>query len=476
MEIKNKRLDDIEFQKERKKVLAEWPTGREVDIEEAVEFHKSLAPSKNAPMRILEAKEKGEILPWVGGGLLLLDQHVELLKYAQDVGGAKFLSTHVDSSTRRHDFEGVERWIKESVKTGKSQLNGVPVVNYGVAAVRKIIQAIDVPMRLAVGAPDLRIIWEIGIAGGFSEGGRDALSAFGDFTGRVTLETALRNQQYVWRLFGLYQEKGVPIYFMPSSFGETSVAVAGAVTQALIAAEQGVKYMGPNYELVGSLVQDVACTSTLLKLCREYLDRFGYSDVQIWSETGYSLPMPTDTSKAYAVIGFNCLIGWLTGATVVGFKTVAEGKMICSKEELAESHKCANAFLNLIKDQKVKLDKETLNTESSFIEMEARLILDRIYDLGEGDWAVGIVRAVEAGVIDASFSANRAVHRKVLTARDNECALRWLDCGDLPFTKEIMGFHKGKLAERKNKLGQEVDFDIIAADITAMSEGFLKKA
>jgi methylaspartate mutase epsilon subunit len=42
MEVKNKRLSDDEFFHQRKEVLAEWPTGRDVDLNEAVEYERRL--------------------------------------------------------------------------------------------------------------------------------------------------------------------------------------------------------------------------------------------------------------------------------------------------------------------------------------------------------------------------------------------------------------------------------------------------
>ena len=42
IDIKNKKLRDDEFYKIRKEVLATWETGKEVDLDEAIAYHKSL--------------------------------------------------------------------------------------------------------------------------------------------------------------------------------------------------------------------------------------------------------------------------------------------------------------------------------------------------------------------------------------------------------------------------------------------------
>ena len=55
MEIRNRKLSEEEFFKEREEVLAQWPTGKEVDLDEAIEFHKSLPPGKVLAKKLLDA-------------------------------------------------------------------------------------------------------------------------------------------------------------------------------------------------------------------------------------------------------------------------------------------------------------------------------------------------------------------------------------------------------------------------------------
>ena len=40
--VRNKKLDDDEFWRERKKAIGSWPTGRELDLDEAIEYQKKL--------------------------------------------------------------------------------------------------------------------------------------------------------------------------------------------------------------------------------------------------------------------------------------------------------------------------------------------------------------------------------------------------------------------------------------------------
>jgi methylaspartate mutase epsilon subunit len=79
---------------------------------------------------------------------------------------------------------------------------------------------------------------------------------------------------------------------------------------------------------------------------------------------------------------------------------------------------------------------------------------------------------MEVGVLDNPFGTNPYVAGKVLGARDSEGAVRYVKCDNLPFTKDIIEFHKEKIAMRSKKLGREVNFDTIADDISAISAGF----
>ena len=42
MDIRNKKLSDDEFYGIRKEILGQWSTGKDVDFDEAVEYHKNM--------------------------------------------------------------------------------------------------------------------------------------------------------------------------------------------------------------------------------------------------------------------------------------------------------------------------------------------------------------------------------------------------------------------------------------------------
>ena len=96
-EVGNRRLTDAEFFRQRKEVLASWPKGKEIDLNEAIEFHKSLPPSKNHALKLQEAKENGVISFCSMMGTAPLERDVEFSRFLQDEGHSDFLSTIVPS-------------------------------------------------------------------------------------------------------------------------------------------------------------------------------------------------------------------------------------------------------------------------------------------------------------------------------------------------------------------------------------------
>jgi methylaspartate mutase epsilon subunit len=67
--------------------------------------------------------------------------------------------------------------------------------------------------------------------------------------------------------------------------------------------------------------------------------------------------------------------------------------------------------------------------------------------MGDGDVAVGMVRAVEAGVIDIAFSCWTLLKGEVLVVRDNDGAIRYLEHGNIPLPKEVMEYHQERIAQ-----------------------------
>ncbi|MDP4161436.1 MAG: methylaspartate mutase subunit E, partial [Bacillota bacterium] len=111
MELTVQQMDNEEFQRQRQEVLGQWETGKGVDFEEAVAYHKALPKSKI----FFEKLAKG-IAEWITfaqprAGVALLNEHIELLRFLQDEGGADFLPSTIDSYTRQNRYTEAQAGI-----------------------------------------------------------------------------------------------------------------------------------------------------------------------------------------------------------------------------------------------------------------------------------------------------------------------------------------------------------------------------
>lgn len=478
MELANKKLDLEQFLAERQEVLSSWPTGQGVDLEEAIAYQKGLPISKVMARKLAQGLREGITFVQPRAGVALLHEHIELLRYLQDEGGADFLPTTIDSYTRQNRYKEAETGIEESRAAGRSMLNGFPAVNYGVEACRKVVEAVSVPVQVRHGTPDARLLAEITLAGGFTDFEGGGISYNIPYSKDMPLEKTIRYWQYVDRLVGYYEEQGISINREPfgpltGTLVPPSISHAVAIIEALLAAEQGVMNLTLGYGQCGNLYQDVAAIRTLAELAQEYLTRFGYNGRQITTVFHQWMGgFPQDESKAFGVISWGAVTAAMAKATKVIVKTPHEAMGIPTREANAAGIKTTKQVLNMLKDQSLPVTSE-LELEMEMIRRETRAILDKTLELGEGDWAVGAVRAFKAGVIDVPFAPSRHNLGKILPARDNQGAVRFLDFGQLPFDAEIRAFHQEKIAERGRKENRQPSFQMVIDDIYAIGKGML---
>jgi len=477
MEVRNQRLGDEEFERERKEVLGMWPTGKEVDLDEAVEFHKTLLPDRNYALKVAGAKKSGTQLIRTDSGVATLEGEIELFKCLQDEGGADLLGTIVDSFTRVLEYKRAEEGLKESERLGRTAINGFPIVVHGVKNTRKVIEAVNLPVQLRTPAVDVRLSMEIAFASGHTSSTGAPVTAFFNFAKDAPLDTCLCNFKYCYRLMGYYQERGIPIV---AEYGGTfphiapySMVLTMGITQALIAAEQGVKHIIFGiYGMPGNFAQDVAAIKTFPRLGEEYLRKLGYKDVEVAVMAScWGGVFPEDSAESFAVICLSAVAGMLGHAQIIHLKTIQESKTIPSKEANAASLRAGNKIINMMKDQSIQLDDKAVAVETRMLEMETKAILDRILELGDGDVVIGLHRGVESGIVDEAFATTKYAKGNVLMARDNEGAMRYMDTGNLPFNKEILEFHKQKLAEREKAQGRKIDYKNVIDDLLSISKG-----
>ena len=143
-----------------------------------------------------------------------------------------------------------------------------------------------------------------------------------------------------------------------------------------------------------------------------------------------------------------------------------------TKEANAAGLRATKQVISMLKDQDFR-EIPAVVTESEVIEKEMKCILGKVEELGKGDFALGTVAAFEAGVIDIPFAPSKFNAGKAMPARDNQGAVRLLDIGNLPFTQDIIDFHRNKLEERARYENRPVSFQMVIDDVYAIGQGHL---
>ncbi|WP_349763114.1 methylaspartate mutase subunit E [Fusobacterium sp. SYSU M8D902] len=478
MKLRFSKWTEDEFFEIRKEVLSTWPTGKDVDLEEAVRYHKSLPESKNFSKKLLNAKNEGITLAQPRAGVALIDQHIELLNFLDSEGGADLLPSTIDSYTRQNKYENCEKGIEESKKAGRSLLNGFPGVNHGVSGCRRVVEATNLPLQLRHGTPDARLLSEIMLAAGFTSDEGGGISYNVPYAKSVSIEKTLMYWQYVDRLVGWYEEHGVSINREPfgpltGTLVPPSMSNAIGILEGLMAAEQGVKNLTLGYGQCGNLIQDVAAVRALESQAQEYFKNFGYEDVQLTTVFHQWMGgFPEDEAKAFGVISNGATAAALSGATKVIVKTPHEAIGVPTKEANAAGIRATKMVLNLLKGQQLSSSPE-LEKEIEIIKAETKCILDKVFELGDGDWAIGIVKAFEQGVLDVPFAPSIYNAGKMMPARDNVGKVRYLSLGNVPLSKELAEFNLAQLEERGRFEGRPVTFQMTVDDIFAVGKGTL---
>ncbi|MCE5253842.1 MAG: hypothetical protein LLG45_06510 [Actinomycetia bacterium] len=471
--IRNKRLSDDEFLRIRKEeVLPQWETGKQIeDLDECIAAAKELSQGKNHALKHKEAEERGIHLLMPQFGRALTEYTIEGLQHVEAEGLAPdgVWIIFSDSYTRKLDFERAAIGIERSRQEGMSMLNGWPIVNFGVEEARRIRRASQVPLTLNSTDEDGRLASEIALAAGWNAANTRSLQECVAHCKDIPLEEEIRINQYESRLAAIYTENGVPIcthnacnltgYDSP---GYRSFVV---VSQSLLGAEQGIKYQFLENGLNMNLIQDIAMVRVSKRLCQEYCRRFGYDDLTFFTG-GYPFlgAWPPRAQEAYAMIAWNAIIPILGDFTTVILKSEDEAFATPTKEGMAGSVRLARHLLKLMGSQKLP-DSEELKLEEAMIELEVRTLMDKCLEAGDGDMAVGMCKGVEAGWVDTMLTPWKYNKGKVMVMRDAENAVRYFDPGDIPLPKEVLDYHRMKLAERERKEGRRLDFDMVVHDL-----------
>jgi len=467
------------FARMRKQNLARWPTGAGVDFEAGVERHKSLPRHKQLARVLRAADAEGRCLTQPRGGFGTFELQRELMQTLDRDGHADVVPTTTDSYTRNEQWQLAQKGIEESERMGRSMLNGYPMVNYGVDHARRLVDAIDKPAIMLTGTSMPKLTGEIGYAAGYSGYLGSGIAYTVSYIKELSIEEGIRNYQYLDRLAAMYQEAGVELHrrqpgFLTGTNIPPSIAIITAVLDCLLAAAQGVRNYGLEMGQTLHLVQDAAATVVCREMCQEYLARKGYRDVFTPVTLLHWMgAWPQDEAQAAALIGYGGTLAAIAGAVSVTTKSTHEAFGIPTPQANAEGLRTTRMAIYLARG--IRLDGlPGFEREKELIRREVRPIVDKVLEMGDGDVAVGTVRAFEAGVLDIPWSPNRHVKSRVLPARDADGCLRILDAGLMPFPREVLEVHEERLRRRAERDRIAYGPELAVASVYEISEPVAK--
>jgi len=464
-----------EFDAMRVANLARWPTGAGVDFAGALERQKSLPVHKRLGWAMRRAAAEGRCLVQPRGGFGTHALHKELMQVIDREGLADVVPTTTDSYTRNEQFHLAQNGIEESEKAGRSLLNGYPIVNYGVAKAAELIDAIDKPAIMLTGTSFPKLTGEIAFAGGYSGYLGSGIAYTSSYTKALSIEDGIRNYQYLDRLAAMYQAQGVDLHrrqpgFLTGTNIPPSIAIVVCVLDLLLAAAQGVKNYGLEMGETLHLVQDAAAVKACRELCQEFLSRAGYRDVFTPVTLLHWMgAWPHDEAQAATLISYGGTLAAIAGANSVTTKTTHEAFGIPTPKANAEGLRMTRMAVYLARG--IRLDSmPEFAAEVDLIKREARPVIDKVLEMGDGDAAVGTVRACEAGVLDIPWSPNRQMKSRVVPARDVDGCIRIIEPGDVPIPKDVLEVHEERLRRRAEKERVPFGPDLAVSSVYEISE------
>lgn len=465
------------FETERKEVLSHWRTGSSAKIlEENAEFLVSQPALARLQAKTRDGKHR--ILVQPRSGVATLDGQINLFKAFRS-HGADVLSYQVDSLTRNNNYAAAEEEIRESAMAGVSTINGFPVINHGVSGLRKVSKTIQVPLQTRHSTRDPRLLAEITYAGGATafEGGAICYNI--PYYKNYPLSDSIRAWSYVDRLTGLYYEK-FGLVLDREFFGTLTgtlippcIAIVTNLVEAILAARQGVKCVSLGYAEQGHRIQDAAAIKVMAEVTTRYLGNLGFSDVQVYTVFyQYMAAFPQLPDQAEDLIRQSAVTATLSGATRMLVKTPVEAFKIPTMAD--NLHGISLTLSGIEAARKLQLDTERINAEATVIEHEVDSIFESVLMSGRGSLTQGLIEAFKRGYIDIPFAPSIYNSGRVITARDTEGAVRFLDPGNLQLAKEEKEFHEHLIQERRRSeglLNKGQDYLIVERDVLRVPRG-----
>ena len=466
----DERLSPSQFHGERADVLRHWETGWQArDLEDNARFL-----TRQPSFAAVQARRDGRPpLLQPRSGVALVDRQIAAFTGLVDAG-ADVLSYQVDSLTRNNLYAAAGEAVAESRELGRSTLNGFPMVNHGVAALREVASHIRRPLQTRHSTRDPRLLAEISCAGGVTgfEGGAICYNVpyFKDYP----LAESVRRWQYVDRLVGRYaDDHGVQIdreFFgtLTAVLVPPCLAIVVNLLEMVLAVNQGVRSVSLGYAEQGNRAQDVAAMRVLRDMAGKTLANLGHHGVRVNTVFHqYMAAFPLDLGRSRDLILASASTARAAGATRVLTKSPVEAIMIPTLADNRDGLALSRLGIQTQPD----VPAADVDAEELLIRAEVEQIFDSVLMCGGGVVAQGVVRAFELGYLDIPFAPSGHNRGEVMTARDNRGAVRFLRTGRLQLSPEIRAAHRDKMDARRSAEPSRGDWELVERDVLQVPAG-----
>ncbi len=116
-----------------------------------------------------------------------------------------------------------------------------------------------------------------------------------------------------------------------------------------IAAEQGVKTLVVGYQQQSHVFQDIAAVQATYRICRAYLNSFGYGDVSLFRDFhSWVGRFPEDTPSAYGVICQAAVTAALANVQMIMSKSIDQGCHLPAKDANAAGVKATKQIISAV--------------------------------------------------------------------------------------------------------------------------------
>jgi len=474
--VSDRSMADDHFMKLRTNVLESWKTGDYAkDFENNAHFLSKLKTFSSVQNEVIKGEREILVQPRSG----VADKNAQLFLFKSfQKGGADVLSYQVDSLTRNNNYIDAEEAIKES-SYDNSLLNGFPVINHGRDVLREIVSNINVPLQTRHSTREPELLAELSYSGGVSSYEGGAICYNIPYYKKLSLYESIRRWQYVDKLTGYYfKYYGVTLdreFFGPltGTLIPPSIAITVCLVESILAAQQGVKSVSVGYAEQGNRIQDVAAIRALKEIHLETFSNLGFENMQVNTVFHqYMAAFPTSSKKSKELIFESALTAKLSRANRILTKSPVEASNIPSVKDNLEG-------LNLVRKgflaaETVDLNEFAISKEVEIIKDEVNSIFTSILFEGNGVLASGVVNSFEKGLIEIPFSPSIYNKGNLVTARDSEGAIRFLNSGMLRLSKDAIDFNHDKMSERFRSEGlirKNNDYKLVTKDLLQVSRG-----